>query len=453
MAVSDLESTPNPHSFILRSDTQFVIPGVKGLKGTTFRSTVGLPEELANVISVEGVDSIFAMEELVTINKCPAAEWVTVLPPVLAALGGATEALLNDKKLMNTMLPSTQSPDASASVTPLISGVTIRMQSSQGMPIQVEAVGAAGLTPPQRLKMPQRFGDAMALLIGNSGDAFFLGRAWVDRGVRYFEEEEEEGGESVSSSAEEMEQRMVTAVLAAEVAEVDAAYPADRLAAIIASASGRGDDVSDDVRQETRVPLALSAEAVDELIHDDEKALAGKDEEKALAALTALAAVVSDCGRSSDTVQPSVRRTAVAYLGGTGGRGGDACFEACAAAFCSERAAGLRRTAGDALSDLGDDRAVSFALDALADRSKLVRWRAARILGELGGVGGSSSPTGASVVAALGQAQRTEPAFEVAFEIGDAAQRVSQRAEDAVNPTRGAGPMWKQIQEGGGSSA
>ena len=46
---------------------------------------------------------------------------------------------------------------------------------------------------------------------------------------------------------------------------------------------------------------------------------------------------------------------------------------------------GLRRTAGDAPSDLGDERAVPIAIaGALADPSKLVRWRAARLLGELG---------------------------------------------------------------------
>ena len=43
------------------------------------------------------------------------------------------------------------------------------------------------------------------------------------------------------------------------------------------------------------------------------------------------------------------RRNAIAYLGGTGRRGGDVAFEAVAHAFKHEKAAGLRRTAGDAL--------------------------------------------------------------------------------------------------------
>ena len=109
-----------------------------------------------------------------------------------------------------------------------------------------------------------------------------------------------------------------------------------------------------------------------------------------------------------------------------------------AAAFKNDKAAGLRRTAGDALSDLGDARAAGIAMGALADRSKLVRWRAARILGELG--------EGVAVVAALKQAQFEEEAFEVAFEMKDAARKAALRNEGAEGGGRG--PMWKQIQEG-----
>jgi HEAT repeat protein len=39
-------------------------------------------------------------------------------------------------------------------------------------------------------------------------------------------------------------------------------------------------------------------------------------------------------------------------------------------------------THADALRDIGDARAVGLAVSALEDVSKLVRWRAARILGE-----------------------------------------------------------------------
>ena len=90
---------------------------------------------------------------------------------------------------------------------------------------------------------------------------------------------------------------------------------------------------------------------------------------------------------------------------------------------------------------MGDERAVPVAIGALADRSKLERWRAARILGELG--------EGVTVVAALKQAQFEEAAFECAFEMKDAARKVALRNEGAEGGGRG--PMWKQIQEGLGT--
>ena len=137
----------------------------------------------------------------------------------------------------------------------------------------------------------------------------------------------------------------------------------------------------------------------------------------------------------------------------------------------------MRRTAGDALSDLGDARAVPHAIAALEDGASLVRWRAARILGELGET--------AAVAPALSQAARAEKAFEVhprtltlsaqpggtpawslvcrthspphalssatppaqvAFELADARRKVEARAAgDGEGPS---GPMWQQIQKG-----
>merc|ERR1719281_2130475 len=128
---------------------------------------------------------------------------------------------------------------------------------------------------------------------------------------------------------------------------------------------------------------------------DEDAAAEAGGEAGASEALRRLAAFVAT-GRGVT----GARRSAIAYLGGTAGRGGDEVFEVIAAAFKNEKTAGLRRTAGDALSDLGDERATPIAIGALADRSKLVRWRAARILGELG--------DGTAVVAALKQAQFEE---------------------------------------------
>lgn len=97
-------------------------------------------------------------------------------------------------------------------------------------------------------------------------------------------------------------------------------------------------------------------------------------------------------------------------------------------------------------SDLGNPGAVPIALAGLHDKSKLVRWRAARVVGEL-----SCREQDA---VELDEARERELEFEVGFELADAARKIRFRVqaakgsggdEERVAPV--AGPVWKQIQE------
>jgi HEAT repeat protein len=67
----------------------------------------------------------------------------------------------------------------------------------------------------------------------------------------------------------------------------------------------------------------------------------------------------------------------------------------------------VRRSAGDALNDLGDPAALPAMAAALADPNKLVRWRAARFLFEQGG---------REDLPALAEAQ-DDPEFEVRMQV------------------------------------
>ena len=73
----------------------------------------------------------------------------------------------------------------------------------------------------------------------------------------------------------------------------------------------------------------------------------------------------------------------------------------------SNSSAVVQRTAGDALSDLGDERAMKTMYKALEARSKLVRWRAARFLNEVGDH---------TAVAPLHRAAESEEEFDVQME-------------------------------------
>jgi HEAT repeat protein len=227
------------------------------------------------------------------------------------------------------------------------------------------------------------------------------------------------------------EQEAVRRALEMEVAEVESAYSDGRLAAIVYGSRVAAPPCSN----VSEVEGLLNLEEVDRLC-DEDMALEARGERGLTQPLERLARFVA----TGEGVL-GARRNAVAYIGGTGGRGGAVVFEAVASTFQTAKAAGLRRTAGDALSDLGDPRAVPLAAEALADSTALVRWRAARILGELG------EADGGSTVAALNQAALQERAFEVSFELREAARKVQLRAEGADGGARG--PAWKQIQEGG----
>jgi HEAT repeat protein len=90
----------------------------------------------------------------------------------------------------------------------------------------------------------------------------------------------------------------------------------------------------------------------------------------------------------------------------------------------------VRRTAGDCLSDLGHPEAMEAMMEALKDSSKLVRWRAAMFLYEVGDD---------KALPALKTAQQ-DPEFEVSLQVKLAIARI-EHGEEAK------GSVWKQMTE------
>lgn len=125
----------------------------------------------------------------------------------------------------------------------------------------------------------------------------------------------------------------------------------------------------------------------------------------------------------------NVRRLAAAGLGATGN---PSAIPALCHALLNDTSVGVRRTAGDALSDIGDASAEPSICKALSDPNKLVRWRAARFLSEVG--------TEDALPALTDAANDSE--FEVRLEVQAAIQRIR-------GGEKGLGPAWKRIVEGG----
>lgn len=213
----------------------------------------------------------------------------------------------------------------------------------------------------------------MAEFVSATGDemAFFKGRQWVDRGVRYPSEDEVDEGDGDATNA----------ALSAAVAEIEQAFHYSRLNSAVASAvaalegcSFANHEQGEAVREaETgaaeasavrRAASALQsltagdviaavdtlcdlAAPVTELNTSEGDRESGRLRGKASAARDALDALIGFAGSGEGPV--AARRAAVAFVGSAGDSAGTAGLEAVAAVFRGDRSPGVRRTAGDAL--------------------------------------------------------------------------------------------------------
>jgi HEAT repeat protein len=132
--------------------------------------------------------------------------------------------------------------------------------------------------------------------------------------------------------------------------------------------------------------------------------------------------------KSLDDEKAAIRRWAAALLGASAN---PQAVEPLSRVLLNDSSAIVRRTAGDALSDLGDEKALPTMCQALEDSSKLVRWRAARFLNEAG------EPT---ALLALRRAKEREKEFDVRLEMSAAEERIEGGGERQL-------PMWMRLSQ------
>ena len=122
----------------------------------------------------------------------------------------------------------------------------------------------------------------------------------------------------------------------------------------------------------------------------------------------------------------SIRRLATVYLGMIA----DEAVIPYVEKALKDKSWAVRRTAGDCMSDLGFIGFESAAVEALKDKNKLVRWRAAMFLYESGTE---------NALSALHDAEN-DPEFEVKLQVRMAIARITE-GEEAK------GSIWKQMTE------
>jgi hypothetical protein len=353
--LKSVETTPNPNSMKLNLHENIGAP-------VTYEpeKTSEAPEFVRNLLAIEGVKSVFACGDFLTINKDPRAGWREILRSAASALGAE-----------GSDAPDRQSQRDAAEKE---GQVQVLVQTFRDIPIQVKVVDAQGEA---RVSLGERFNAAAMELQKETGADYLKERYWADHGVRYGEREQ----------------------VANEVAD---------------ELRGMFDE---------RASRSQPTERFQDWLNDEDwhrrltavQQLSGSEENIAL-----LAGALKDSN-------PQVRRMAAAGLGATGS---SSAVPPLSDALINDPSVGVRRTAGDALSDIGDPSAESAVCQALSDSNKLVRWRAARFLCDIG------------TEAAIPYLEKAvnDAEFEVHLEVEAAIQRIRGGGESL-------GPAWKRIVE------
>jgi HEAT repeat protein len=377
MKLLSVEPTPSPNSMKLNVDERW--PAGRRAAYTPEKADEA-PEPLRSLLRIDGVKGVFRTADFIALDRKPGADWTRILAEaakLFEAADGAGAA---------AQAPG-GGPDAA------FGELHVLVQVYRGIPMQVRV--RAGDREAARLGLPEKFAKAVHEAAGST---LIMERHLEEYGIRYGEPEE----------------------IAREVAaELDAAYPEERLRELIEAAKAMGPAATGEPpaprerRPLTAEELAAALDAPD--WQTRYAALERTQPEPGM--LPLLAKALRD-----DSV--SVRRLAVVYLGDL--RSPEALPHLLEA--LRDRSPAVRRTAGDTLNDLGDPAAMPAMIGALRDPNKLVRWRAARFLFEIGDE---------SALDALREAAKDEE-FEVRLQAQMALERI-ERGEEA------AGTVWQQM--------
>lgn len=377
MKISSVETTPNPNSIKLN----FFEP--LGQTATYTSSSSITPDFVSKLLAIEGVQSVFVCGDFITLNRHPLSDWRSLLDQATWALTG--------EKILPANFASSSSP-----VTALEGQNQILVQTFKGIPIQVKAVDLAGET---RLSLGSAFNEAAQLVQKESGADFLKERLWVDHGLRYGERAE-----------------MAEQVLS----ELQNYFSQERLDLAVNQALGSSS--SELVADFDHIKSLLSHSQWQQRLLAVQE-LSRIDSGQSVLCITLLIEALQD-------TNAQVRRLAAAALGAVGTTYSAMAVPSLCQALNYDSSIAVRRTAGDALSDIGDATAQTAMCRALSDGNKLVRWRAARFLNDLGTV--ESLP---SLEAALNDSE-----YEVLLEISAAIERIRSGAQ-------GVGPAWKRIAD------
>ena len=392
MQLLSIETTPSPNCIKLNLDETISPKALTLQKGS---DSPDAPEVAQQLLAIEAVQSVFIIQDFITLTRQGNSDWQPILAKAAAVIGVADQA---NSQLLSQVAPPGQPTENDPSASPSTSNLgqlDVAVQMFRGIPVQIRAIAADGQQA--RVALPERFAQALQRTLSATGADYVAERRW----------------EPYQAPAGEPEQ--VAQLVADEIESwLDAPELARIEAAAIANAAAT--QPTDDAAQQQAL--------VAELSHPD-----WKHRLKAIQQLEVTPATFSAVVAVLDDEKSPIRRWAAALLGAS-------TLEAAVEPLCrlvqQDPSPIVRRTAGDALSDLGDTQAQPTMTAALTDASKLVRWRAARFLTEIGDQ---------TAVEPLRQAVAQESEFDVKVEMMAALERIEAGGDTQM-------PMWMRLTQG-----
>lgn len=384
MKLSSLETTPNPNCMKLNLDEQIVDKPVSLERETTGQN---VPDAVKKLLDIEGVKEAFLASNFIALTRKGNTDWQPILAQVSRLLGVAEDA---DPKLLNQSDSSTTS---SSKISKNLGEVEIAVLVFRSIPVQVRGIGAEAQA---RVSLPDRFNEALQRIIQATEANYVQERHWEPYPSRNGQPEE------------------VAKMVADEVASlIDEQELARREKTAIAN-TNLDTSKPEQVNQEDLLKQLQSSDWQTRL--------------KAIQKLEVNSATFPALVNALNDQKAAIRRWAAAFLGTSEM---NEAIEPLNQAILNDPSVIVRRTAGDALSDLGNVRATTTMIKALTDSSKLVRWRAARFLNETGDE---------TAIQALEQAAASENEFDVRLEIDAALERIRSGSERQL-------PMWMRLSQ------
>lgn len=374
--------------------------GMKSLSLTAGENATIAPEIFQKVLAIEGVQSLYATGDFITLTRKGSMEW----QPILAAAGNLIDIAPTADTSLAGQLQTNSSGQITAQTTEQANGpatspshnfgqVEVAIQMFRGIPVQVRATNDSQQA---RVALPDRFNQALQRAIVTTGADYVAERIWSPYQPQFGQPDN----------------------IAQQVAEELAILINDQDLAALEIAA-----VSPTPKPNTKTNKPAQDVLLVGLQHSD-----WKQRLKAIQQIEVTPKTFPAIVTALQDERNGIRRWAAALLGAS--EKPEAIAPLCHV-LRTDQSAIVRRTAGDALSDLGNTQATEAIIEALTDASGLVRWRAGRFLNELGT---------SAAIPALTQAAKAESEFDVRVELNAAIDRITAGKASQF-------PMWMRISQ------